>query len=81
MPESLTLTPFGFQNERRTLWQAPEVYIKMSPFMYANKIRVPLLLIHGEADKQFRYVPDPVRADVPRDQRDWRIGAPCDSPG
>jgi len=45
-----TLTPFGFQSERRTLWQAPDVYLKMSPFMYADKIKVPLLLIHGEAD-------------------------------
>ena len=45
-----TLTPFGFQNERRTLWQAPEVYLRMSPFMYADKIKAPLLLIHGEAD-------------------------------
>jgi len=45
-----TLTPFGFQSERRTLWQAPEVYLKMSPFMYADKIKAPLLLIHGEAD-------------------------------
>ena len=45
-----TLTPFGFQNERRTVWQAPEVYLKMSPFMYADKIKTPLLLIHGEAD-------------------------------
>lgn len=45
-----TLTPFGFQNERRTLWQAPELYLKMSPFMYANKINEPILLIHGEAD-------------------------------
>jgi dipeptidyl aminopeptidase/acylaminoacyl peptidase len=45
-----TLTPFGFQSERRTLWQAPEVYLKMSPFMYADKIKTPLLLIHGEAD-------------------------------
>jgi len=45
-----TLTPFGFQNERRTLWQAPDLYIKMSPFMYADKIKSPLLLIHGEAD-------------------------------
>ena len=45
-----TLTPFGFQSETRTLWQAPEVYIKMSPFMYADKIKAPLLLIHGEAD-------------------------------
>lgn len=45
-----TLTPFGFQSERRTLWQAPDIYLKMSPFMYADKIRTPILLIHGEAD-------------------------------
>jgi dipeptidyl aminopeptidase/acylaminoacyl peptidase len=45
-----TLTPFGFQNERRTIWEAPETYLNMSPFMYANKIKAPLLLIHGEAD-------------------------------
>ena len=45
-----TLTPFGFQSERRTLWEAPETYIKMSPFMYADKIKTPLLLIHGMAD-------------------------------
>lgn len=45
-----TLTPFGFQNERRTLWQAPELYWKVSPFMYADRIRAPLLLIHGDAD-------------------------------
>lgn len=45
-----TLTPFGFQSERRTLWEAPDVYLKMSPFMYANKIKTPILLIHGEAD-------------------------------
>ena len=45
-----SLTPFGFQSERRTLWQAPDVYLKMSPFMYADKIKTPILLIHGEAD-------------------------------
>lgn len=45
-----TLTPFGFQNEERTYWQAPEVYNAMSPFSYADKIKTPLLLIHGEAD-------------------------------
>src|ERR1035437_4607187 len=45
-----TLTPFGFQSERRTIWQAPDVYMKMSPFMYADKIKTPMLLIHGEAD-------------------------------
>jgi dipeptidyl aminopeptidase/acylaminoacyl peptidase len=45
-----TLTPFGFQSERRTLWEAPDVYLKMSPFMYADKIKAPILFIHGEAD-------------------------------
>ncbi len=45
-----TLTPFGFQSERRTLWEAPEMYIKVSPFMFADKINTPILLIHGEAD-------------------------------
>jgi dipeptidyl aminopeptidase/acylaminoacyl peptidase len=45
-----TLTPFGFQSERRSLWEAPEVYVKMSPFMFANKIKTPILLIHGQAD-------------------------------
>jgi len=45
-----TLTPFGFQSERRTFWQAPEMYMKVSPFAFADKIKVPILLIHGEAD-------------------------------
>lgn len=45
-----TLTPFGFQSEERTLWQAPQAYLDMSPFMHADRIKVPLLLIHGEAD-------------------------------
>jgi dipeptidyl aminopeptidase/acylaminoacyl peptidase len=45
-----TLTPFGFQNEDRTYWQAPELYYSMSPFSYADKIKTPLLLIHGEQD-------------------------------
>ena len=45
-----TLTPFGFQSERRTLWQAPEIYFRVSPFMHADKINEPILLIHGEAD-------------------------------
>lgn len=45
-----TLTPFGFQNEDRTYWQAPQLYFDMSPFSYANKIKTPILLIHGEMD-------------------------------
>jgi len=45
-----TLTPFGFQQEERTYWEAPETYLAMSPFNYAHKIDEPLLLIHGAAD-------------------------------
>lgn len=45
-----SLTPFGFQNERRTFWDVPEVYARMSPFWYADDINEPILLIHGEAD-------------------------------
>ena len=45
-----TLTPFGFQSERRTFWEAPEAYFGVSPFMHADKINEPLLMIHGEID-------------------------------
>ncbi len=45
-----TLTPFGFQSEQRNYWEAPEVYNTMSPFMNAEKMKTPLLLVHGEAD-------------------------------
>ena len=45
-----TLTPFGFQAEERTFWEAPEVYFAMSPFMHTQKVNEPILLIHGEAD-------------------------------
>jgi dipeptidyl aminopeptidase/acylaminoacyl peptidase len=45
-----TLTPFGFQAEERTYWEAPEVYYNMSPFSFADKLKEPILFIHGEAD-------------------------------
>lgn len=45
-----TLTPFGFQAEERSYWDSPETYYNMSPFMHADKMKTPLLLIHGEAD-------------------------------
>ena len=45
-----TLTPFGFQSESRSYWEAPDVYYTMSPFMHADKMKTPLLLAHGEAD-------------------------------
>jgi dipeptidyl aminopeptidase/acylaminoacyl peptidase len=45
-----SLTPFGFQSERRSYWEATSLYTRMSPFSYAHKINEPILLIHGEAD-------------------------------
>ncbi len=45
-----TLTPFGFQAEDRTFWQAPDTYMAMSPFAFADRIKTPILLIHGAAD-------------------------------
>ena len=45
-----SLTPFGFQSEERTFWEAPEIYFAMSPFMHAQKVNEPILLIHGEVD-------------------------------
>jgi dipeptidyl aminopeptidase/acylaminoacyl peptidase len=45
-----TLTPFSFQNEDRTYWQAPQLYFDMSPFSYAHKIKTPILLVHGDTD-------------------------------
>ena len=45
-----TLTPFGFQNERRSVWEATDVYLKVSPFFYADKLKTPLLIMHGAED-------------------------------
>lgn len=45
-----TLTPFGFQSEQRNYWEVPNIYNTMSPFMNAEKMKTPLLLVHGEAD-------------------------------
>lgn len=45
-----TLTPFGFQSEQRNYWERPDVYNTMSPFMNADKMKTPMLLVHGEAD-------------------------------
>jgi len=66
-----TLTPFGFQSERRTFWEAPDVYEKMSPFWFADKIKTPFLMIHGEADDK----PELTRSspsECTRHSRQWR---------
>jgi dienelactone hydrolase len=56
-----TLTPFGFQSERRTLWEAPNVYLQMSPFLYANNLTGALLMYHGLADQNVGT--DPVNSE------------------
>jgi len=43
-------TPFGFQNERRSVWEASDVYLKVSPFFFADKLKTPLLIVHGAED-------------------------------
>jgi dipeptidyl aminopeptidase/acylaminoacyl peptidase len=45
-----TLTPFGFQNERRSVWEAQSVYLQVSPFFFADKLKTPLLIVHGDDD-------------------------------
>jgi len=45
-----TLTPFGFQNERRSVWNGLDVYLKVSPFFHVNELHAPLLLMHGTED-------------------------------
>ncbi|HEV2991609.1 MAG TPA: prolyl oligopeptidase family serine peptidase [Candidatus Angelobacter sp.] len=45
-----TQVPFGFQNERRSVWEASDVYMKVSPFFYADKLKTPLLIMHGAED-------------------------------
>jgi dipeptidyl aminopeptidase/acylaminoacyl peptidase len=45
-----TLTPFGFQNERRSVWEARDVYLKASTFFFADKMKLPILIMHGEDD-------------------------------
>lgn len=53
-----TLTPFGFQGERRSYWEAPTIYSNLSPFAAADKIKSPLLLIHGQVDSNSGTFPE-----------------------
>jgi dipeptidyl aminopeptidase/acylaminoacyl peptidase len=52
-----TLTAFGFQSERRSVWEAPDVYMKVSPFFFADKLKTPLLIVHGAEDANPGTVP------------------------
>jgi hypothetical protein len=75
-----TLTPFGFQNEQRTYWEAPDVYNAMSPFMHAHRIRAAHPLHPRRGGQQQRHLPHPVGADVPRRQRSRRHRPPRHAP-
>jgi dipeptidyl aminopeptidase/acylaminoacyl peptidase len=55
-----TLTPNAFQSERRLLWDAPQVYLNMSPLLYANNLTGALLMYHGMADQNVGT--DPINA-------------------
>jgi dipeptidyl aminopeptidase/acylaminoacyl peptidase len=46
-----TLTPFGFQHEKRSFWEATDLYARVSPFFHADRIDVPILIVHGGADE------------------------------
>jgi hypothetical protein len=66
-----TLTPLGFQSERRDLWEAPNVYLGMSPFLYANNLSGALLMYHGLHDQNVGTDPDnSVR--LSRRERAWQ---------
>ena len=67
-----TLTPFGFQNERRSVWEAQDVYTKVSPFFFADRIKQPILIIHGAEDANPGTTPlqgDEALRGRPRDRR------------
>ena len=74
-----TLTPFGFQNERRSVWEAPDVYPKVSPFFSADKMKLPILIMHGEDDANPGTTPLQSRQAVRGDPRQRRHGAPGDA--
>lgn len=52
-----TLTPFGFQTERRSFWEARDEYMAISPFAFADRIDEPILLMHGDADSNSGTLP------------------------
>ncbi len=58
---NFTLDPFGFQTETRSLWEAQQVYLRMSPIFYADRIHKPLLLMHGAADENGQALPEESR--------------------
>ena len=74
-----TLTPFGFQNERRSVWKAQSVYLKVSPFFFADKIKLPLLIMHGADDANPGTTPLQAVEALRGDPRQRRHRAPRDA--
>ena len=70
-----TLTPFGFQNEQRTFWEVPEVYMRMSPFAFAAQDQGAGPADPRRGGRQLRHLPDPVGALLRRVEGSWRDGA------
>ncbi|MEX2182686.1 MAG: DUF305 domain-containing protein [Gemmatimonadaceae bacterium] len=52
-----TLTPFGFQTERRNFFEARETYLDMSPFLRADRLAGALLLYHATEDQNVGTAP------------------------
>jgi dipeptidyl aminopeptidase/acylaminoacyl peptidase len=52
-----TLTPFGFQHERRSFWEETEMYTSISPFFFADEMKKPILLVHGGSDENPGTIP------------------------
>ena len=46
-----TLTPNGFQSERRDLWDGQSTYLEVSPMLYVDQMQGALLMYHGMEDQ------------------------------
>ena len=74
-----TLTPFGFQNERRSVWEATDVYLKVSPFFFADKLKTPLLIVHGAEDANPGTTPLQGQQTLRSNSRQRRYHSPGDA--
>ena len=52
-----SLTPNGFQSERRDFWEAQKTYLDMSPFFKADKLTGALLMYHSIEDQNVGTAP------------------------
>lgn len=52
-----TLTPNGFQSERRDLWEGQDTYLEMSPMLHVDQMQGALLMYHGMEDQNVGTAP------------------------